>query len=72
MTGGELFLRRDQASRVNTEYLAVTDLDDRSETVLTELLRDYAAATHSTTAKGLLDDPARLREDFVRAAPLGR
>ena len=40
MTGGVLFIRRDQRGRINTEYLEVTDLDDTSEGVLLELLRD--------------------------------
>ena len=71
MTGGVLFLRREQRGRVNTDDLTITDLDEASARILVELLRDYAAATQSATATRLLEDSGHLREAFVRAAPRG-
>lgn len=51
MTGGELFLRRDQALHVNRESLDMHDLDGEDQVRLAGILKDYAEATGSSMAK---------------------
>lgn len=69
MTGGELFLRRDQSLHVNRESLEVTELDPDSQGRLTTLLEEYIAATQSRTARELLESGSF--EAFVRWRPKG-
>lgn len=56
MTGGELFLLRDQALHVNRESLEMHDLDADDRMRLRSILESYAEATKSLTARRILEE----------------
>jgi glutamate synthase domain-containing protein 2/glutamate synthase domain-containing protein 1/glutamate synthase domain-containing protein 3 len=67
MTGGELFVPRDDASRLGPTPLIAHELDDESRTRLRDLLERHARATGSPRALRLLREPEAL-DAFVRLA----
>jgi glutamate synthase domain-containing protein 3 len=69
MTGGVLFLRRDQQHRINTEYVEAVPLDDEHLARLLELLREHGRTTQSQTASTWLATPERLSDAFVCVRP---
>ncbi len=69
MTGGLLFLPRQQQHRINIDSLQAVELDDDGLDRLVGLLRDHAEATGSATAKQWLAGSDQLREAFVWARP---
>ncbi len=70
MTGGTLWLPRDQIDRCNATYVARVDADDLELARLTRLLRAYVEHTGSPAVQALLDDGARVRETFVQMRPV--
>ncbi|MFU8813558.1 MAG: glutamate synthase large subunit [Balneolaceae bacterium] len=71
MTGGRLYLRRDQRHHLNAEYVTGFDLDQQSEKELKTLLQRYADETGSTTANAYLDDWPAARDTFLKVLPNG-
>ena len=72
MTGGELFVPRDDARRLGPTPLIAHELDDDARERLRDLLHRHAAATASPRADRLLRDPGAL-DAFVRlAVPVAR
>ncbi len=71
MTGGELYLRRDNLEHVNREFLVPLELDDDAATTLRGLLEDHAARTTSRAARTLLDAWTETRATFRRLIPVG-
>jgi glutamate synthase domain-containing protein 3 len=71
MTGGELFVPREDTMRLGPTPLVPHELDAESLARLRELLARHAAATGSPRARRYLDGTASL-DDFVRlAVPVG-
>jgi len=71
MTGGTLFLSRDESHKVNGQYLSLVPLEPDDEGELRELLRVYLEATDSRTAYELLSEPTSLRERLIKGMPRG-
>ena len=69
MTGGKLYLRVDQAPRVNQDYLTAQPATAEDDAELLALLEDYARATESRTARALLADWDRGRRSFTKFVP---
>ena len=55
MTGGVLYMRRDNEQFANRNYLALSDLDADDEDRILTLLRRHAELTESATARATLD-----------------
>ena len=53
MTGGELYLRRDQALHVNRESLEMHDLSGEDRARLSSILEEYVSATESKSKRWL-------------------
>lgn len=68
MTGGVLFLPREQQRRVNADYVEVSPLGEDGVGIFRALLEDHVAATGSRTARALLE-AERLTDAFVRVEP---
>ena len=71
MTGGTLYLRRDQLHQINEEYVTPLELDDDSSAELKSLISDYYAGTNSETAKIYLESWADEKSQFVKIMPNG-
>jgi len=71
MTGGTLYLRRDQLHQINEEYVTPLELDKVSSKKLKELITDYFAKTNSGAAKMYLDNWAEQKKQLVRLKPNG-
>lgn len=71
MTGGELYLREDQISYVNDEYLAPVEMSDADYTVLKQLIEEHQKATESKTASTILADWERRKQQYVKLLPVG-
>jgi glutamate synthase domain-containing protein 3 len=70
MTGGTLFLRRDQDAQVNPGYLRAAPWTTPQESEFHQLLTAYAKATESRTAQSLLADWPGALEAFAPYTPL--
>jgi len=68
MTGGELFVRREHATRLGPTPLVAHDLDRSARERLRALLAQHAAATGSAQALRYLEDGPNGLDDFVRLA----
>jgi glutamate synthase (NADPH/NADH) large chain len=68
MTGGELWIPTRELAKLNPTLVEATAGSDAQLDGLTGILRDYAEATGSTTARALLEDPRRLRAGLRRVA----
>jgi glutamate synthase domain-containing protein 2/glutamate synthase domain-containing protein 1/glutamate synthase domain-containing protein 3 len=70
MTGGVLYLRRDQTPHVNTDYVRVEELDEPGLVALRTMLEQHAQSSDSRVARSLLEDgDDRLRSTLVRVVP---
>jgi glutamate synthase domain-containing protein 3 len=69
MTGGVLYLGRNQQHRLNREYVRPVELGADDIEVLAGLLQRHADETDSTTARALLVDHDRMRETMCRVEP---
>jgi glutamate synthase domain-containing protein 2/glutamate synthase domain-containing protein 3 len=69
MTGGLLYLRRDQCERLNPDYVHAARLSSDDEARLTDLLTAHAEATGSAPARALLEDRATLAATLRRVEP---
>jgi glutamate synthase domain-containing protein 2/glutamate synthase domain-containing protein 1/glutamate synthase domain-containing protein 3 len=67
MTGGRIFLRREQASRLNPEYVSARELSDAAAEALHALVAEHRRLTGSATARALLADWPAARATFVEA-----
>ncbi len=71
MTGGELFLREDQISFVNDQYLSPVEMSDDDFAALKALVEEHHEATESQTAKAILEDWERHKQKYVKLLPVG-
>jgi len=71
MTGGTLYLRRDQLHQINEEYVTPLELDDESSEELKGLITDYFTNTNSETAKIYLESWADEKSQFIKLMPNG-
>jgi glutamate synthase domain-containing protein 3 len=70
MTGGVLYLPRDQAHHVNGDYVRIEDLDEASLQELRRMLEQHAEASGSRRARALLErGDDGVREALVRVVP---
>jgi glutamate synthase domain-containing protein 2/glutamate synthase domain-containing protein 3 len=70
MTGGSLFIRRENAIQANRNYVAPTDLTPEDEEIILSLLKRHADLTGSASARLLLEQWPAGKETFVRLLPL--
>jgi glutamate synthase domain-containing protein 2/glutamate synthase domain-containing protein 1/glutamate synthase domain-containing protein 3 len=68
MTGGELFVPREHATRMGPTPLVAHDLDDDARARLRALLERHAALAKSPRAQRYLDGDATGLDEFVRLA----
>jgi glutamate synthase domain-containing protein 3 len=71
MTGGTLYLRRDQIHQINEEYVTPLELDKASSKKLKNLITDYFEKTNSGAAKMYLDNWPEQKKQLVRLKPNG-
>lgn len=71
MTGGVLWLPRDQAESLSRDYVVAMAPDDLDLTRLRRLLSDYVQATGSKYAEALVGDSDRLRRTYFKVVPHG-
>ena len=71
MTGGMLFLRKDQVHQINNDYVTPLDLDAPSAKELKRLVIDYHKHTGSTSAEAYLADWEEEKNNFVKLMPNG-
>ena len=69
MTGGIVFVRKDQQSNLNDEYVTPVEMDAEQIELLRRLLSAHAEATGSAVAQQLLDAESDLRTVFVACVP---
>lgn len=69
MTGGVLFLRKNQAHQVNDEYVTPTVPAEKSFRQLKMLLTDYHEHTGSETAASILEDWQNQKDSFLMLVP---
>jgi glutamate synthase domain-containing protein 3 len=71
MTGGVLYLRKDQAHQINEEYVTPLKMDVNSSKELKRLILDYHKHTGSSTAEEYLSDWENEKNNFVKLMPNG-
>ena len=69
MTGGMVFVRRDQESNLNREYVTPRELDADHLELLRDLLSSHTKATGSDVARELLEARDELHTVFVACSP---
>ena len=69
MTGGSVYLRRDQASMINTGYIVPRDMDESDRDQLRELIGRYWKATGSSRAKSILEGGTDVNELYFKCVP---
>jgi len=72
MTGGSVYLRRDQASMINTGYIVPRDMDENDREELRELIGRYWKETKSARAAGILEGGANVDELYFKCVPRPR
>ncbi|HTS00707.1 MAG TPA: glutamate synthase large subunit [Bacteroidota bacterium] len=72
MTGGAVYLRRDQASMVNTGYIVPRDLEIGDRMELHELVRRYWEETSSARARAILAGEDDVNELYFKCVPRPR
>ncbi|HUI10963.1 MAG TPA: glutamate synthase large subunit [Bacteroidota bacterium] len=72
MTGGAVYLRRDQAAMVNTGYIIPRDLVDGDRMELHELVRRYWEETSSDRARAILAGEDDVNELYFKCVPRPR
>jgi glutamate synthase domain-containing protein 2/glutamate synthase domain-containing protein 1/glutamate synthase domain-containing protein 3 len=70
MTGGTLYLPKSALANLNSEYLRALPLDEQSKQDLYAILQEYFTATHSQSARMLLDNWETSAEQFVQCLPI--
>ena len=70
MTGGRVFLHRDEAERVNRDYIATMPMAEEDLALFIELLEAHRLRTDSETAKALLADSNRMTARYLVGRPL--
>ncbi|MEX0686911.1 MAG: glutamate synthase large subunit [Balneolales bacterium] len=71
MTGGQLYLRKDQLSKINDEYITKVDMGDADFDALKALMTDYHEKTGSITAEDCLNDWDTAKNRYVKLIPIG-
>lgn len=71
MTGGILYLRKEQVHQINNDYVTPQKLDTASAKELKRLILDYHKHTGSSTAENYLADWESEKENFVKLIPNG-
>ncbi|HTY59365.1 MAG TPA: glutamate synthase large subunit [Bacteroidota bacterium] len=69
MTGGSVYLRRDQASMINTGYIVPRDMDDTDREELRDLIRLYWQETKSARAHAILEGGTDVNELYFKCVP---
>jgi glutamate synthase domain-containing protein 2/glutamate synthase domain-containing protein 1/glutamate synthase domain-containing protein 3 len=69
MTGGAVYLRRDQASMINTGYIVPRDLDETDRVELLELIGRYWKETKSARAGIILEGGTDVNEMYFKCVP---
>jgi glutamate synthase domain-containing protein 3 len=69
MTGGSVYLRRDQASMINTGYIVPRDMDETDREELRELIGRYWKKTKSARARGILEGETDVNELYFKCVP---
>lgn len=70
MTGGLVFLHREEAERVNREYIAVTPMGPDDLARFVDLLKAHLDRTGSETARALLEIPDQMTARYVVGRPV--
>ncbi len=69
MTGGVVFLRQDQQSNLNREYVSPQQMNDEQVELLRGLLTEHVEATGSKVAQEFLHAPDGLQGSFLVCLP---
>ena len=69
MTGGEVFVLRENERFINGDYVIPVSLNATAETRLRELLEDYVEATESASARRILTTWETSRHEFLWLLP---
>jgi glutamate synthase domain-containing protein 3 len=69
MTGGSVYLRRDQASMINTGYIVPRDMEEGDREELRELIARYWERTQSARAKSILEGKTDVNELYFKCVP---
>jgi glutamate synthase domain-containing protein 3 len=69
MTGGEVFIRKENERCINAEYVTPISLNSSAEARLLEILEDYLEATESVSARSFLANWESIRGDFLWLLP---
>jgi glutamate synthase domain-containing protein 3 len=70
MTGGALYMRRENGPFVNDRYLVAAEMEEEDFRVLQALLLRHAESSGSATARTIASDWDGARKEFVRFIPL--
>jgi len=71
MTGGVLYLRKEQAHQINREYVTPVKLTKVASMELKGIIEDYQKLTGSLTAKRFLSDWKSEKDNFIKLIPNG-
>ncbi|TVQ65829.1 MAG: glutamate synthase large subunit [Balneolaceae bacterium] len=71
MTGGVLYLRKEQAHHVNREYVTPVKLTKVAAMELKGIIEDYQKLTGSLTANRVLSDWKNEKDNFLKLIPNG-
>ena len=72
MTGGSVYLRRDQASMINTGYIVPRDMEEGDREELRELITRYWEKTESARAKSILEGETDVNDLYFKCVPRPR
>jgi glutamate synthase domain-containing protein 3 len=72
MTGGSVYLRRDQASMINTGYIVPRDMEDADREELRDLITRYWEKTQSPRAKSILEGETDVNDLYFKCVPRPR
>ena len=70
MTGGCVFLRRNEMERVNRDYMTVTTMTPDDLALFVQLLETHRDRTGSETARSLLEEPMHMTSRYVVGRPI--
>lgn len=71
MTGGVLYLRKNQLHQINDEYITPVEMDKLSKRELKRLLKDYHKHTKSKTAESYIKNWELESKNFIKLMPKG-
>jgi len=72
MTGGSVYLRRDQASMINTGYIVPRDMEETDREELRDLITRYWEKTQSPRAKSILEGETDVNDLYFKCVPRPR